>query len=191
MFIDYITLMLVNMAAGLVILAWFFLKGLGGPNERAWASGLAMVGLVALIAGFAMTFTWPIPKLEKVNLAWANAAYGETTVMLGILFLGAALAVARSWSLLPVTVYGCLAGIIGIVLGVRIGVLGLSQEPIMTAAGFVLTGLGGPLSLLVALAPERRRVRIITAIVLCIAAAIWLLTAILGYWAHLAMLSKV
>jgi putative membrane protein len=191
MFIDYITLMLVNMAAGLVILAWFFLKGLGGPNEKAWASGLAMVGLVALVAGFAMTFTWPIPKLEQVNLAWANVAFGETTVLLGILFLGAALAVSRSWSLVPVTVYACLAGVIGIVIGVRIAVLGLSQMPPMTAVGFILTGLGGPLSLAVALAPGRRTVRIITAVILCIAAALWLLTAILGYWGHLAMLSKV
>ena len=40
-------------------------------------------GLVATIAGFAMTFTSPIPKPFSM-------AYGEMSVLLGVLFLGAA-----------------------------------------------------------------------------------------------------
>jgi putative membrane protein len=187
---DYITLMLANMAAGLVILACFFLWGLGKPNEKSWAAGLAIVGLVAVVAGFHMTLTWPIPKLEKANLQWADAAFGETTVMLGVLFLGAALATARGWSLVPVTIYGAIAGGLAIVLGVRILDLGLSAKPPLTGAGFILTGLAGVASLWVALMPQRRLPKVVAAVLLIPAAGIWLLTVALGYWMHLEALSK-
>jgi putative membrane protein len=190
MFIDYITLLLVNMGAGLVILAWFFLRGFGSPGAKAWAPAFAMVGLVAFLAGLHMVFAWPITKWGDKNLQWANPAYGETSVMLGVLFLGAALAVARQWSLLPVTIYSLIAGFIGIFLGVRILSLGLSSAPILTGINFILTGLAGPLSLAVTLAPERRALRTAAAAVLHVAAAIWLVIACLGYWAHLDMLSK-
>ena len=188
--LDYITLMLTNMAAGLLILAGYFLWGLGKPNEKSWAPGLAIVGLVAVVAGFYMTFAWPIPKLEKMNLQWANPAYGETTVMLGVLFLGAALAAARGWSLVPVTIYGAIAGLIAILLGVRIIDLGLSAKPLLTAVGFILTGLAGLVSLWVALKPQGRLPRVVAAVLLVPAAGLWLLTAALAYWGHLEALSK-
>jgi putative membrane protein len=187
---DYITLMLVNMSAGLLILACYFLWGLGKPNEKSWAAGLAVVGLVAVVAGFHMTLTWPLPKLEKFNAQWANAAYGETTVLLGVLFLGAALAAARGWSLVPVTIYGAIAGGIAIVLGVRIIDLGLSNAPVMTGMGFILTGLAGVTSLGVALRPLRTAPKVVAALLLLPAAGLWLLTAGLAYWGHLEALSK-
>ena len=60
MFIDYITLMLINMAAGLVMLAFYVYLDLDRPNNQRWAPGFAMVGVVALITGLHMTFTWPL-----------------------------------------------------------------------------------------------------------------------------------
>jgi len=44
-FIDYLTLMLVNMAAGLIVLAFFLWRGLGSPGEKSWAAGFAVAGL--------------------------------------------------------------------------------------------------------------------------------------------------
>jgi putative membrane protein len=190
MFIVFITLLLVNMAAGLVILAIFFLKGLGSPGEKSWAPGLAMVGAVACAAGFYMAVTWPITKAGDVNLAWANPTYGEMSVLLGVLFLGAALAVAKEWSLLPVAIYGLLAGVVAMVLGVRIVMLGLSSSPPLTGAGFILTGLGGPLALAIVLAPGRTLLRRLATACLLAAAGLWLLVAVLAYWMHLAMWSK-
>ena len=190
MFIDYLTLMLVNMAAGLLILAWFFVRGFGGPDEKSWSPAFAMTGLVALVGGFYMVLTWPITQFGEHNLRWANAAYGETSVLLGILFLGAALSVSRNWSLLPVTIYACLAGAVAMYLGVCIYLRNLSNEPLLTATGFVLTGLAGPLSLAIILAPARKSLRWLTAACLVAACAIWLMTACLGYWGHLAMLSQ-
>jgi len=190
MFTDFITLMLVNMAAGLLILAIFLLKGFGSPGEKAWAPALGMVGLVGLAAGGYMALTWPIRNMGEHNLTWANPAFGEMSALLGILFLGAAVAVAKEWTLMPVAIYGVVAGIVAMVLGVRIFDVGLTQSPLMTAAGFLLTGLGGPLVLAVVLAPTRHFLRAATAICLVPAAGIWFMTAILGYWGHMEMFSK-
>jgi putative membrane protein len=189
--LDYVPLMLVNMAAGLLILAGFFLWGLGKPGEKSWTAGLAIVGLVAVVAGFHMIFTYPLPKTEKFNAQWADAAYGETTVMLGVVFLGAALSAARGWSLVPVTIYGAIAGAMGVILGVRILDLGLSAAPTLTAIGFILTGLAGPASLWVALAPQQRLPKVVASVLLLPAAALWILTAAMAYWGHLKMLSSV
>lgn len=36
MFIDYVSLMLINLAAGLALLAAYLYYGLGGSNKRRW-----------------------------------------------------------------------------------------------------------------------------------------------------------
>ncbi len=188
-FIDYLTLLLANMGAGLVVLAFFFLRGYGTANERPWASGLAMAGLVAFAGGLYMVLTWPITEMKGNDLRWADCAYGESTVLLGIAFLGAALTVSRGWSLVPVTIYATVAGGVAILLGVRIYDLGLSASPPMTAAGFILTGLAGPLSLWVTLARGRMLPKVLAAVVLLAAAGLWLFTAAMSYWGHLGALS--
>jgi putative membrane protein len=76
------------------------------------------------------------------------------------------------------------------VVGVRIIDVGLSQSPLMTGIGFLLTGLGGPLVMAVVLAPARHFLRGLTAVCLVPAAGIWLLTAVLGYWMHLELFAK-
>jgi putative membrane protein len=178
MFIDYLTLMLVNMAAGLLILAFFLWRGLGSPGEKSWAAGFAVAGLVALLTGLHMTFAWPITRAGDHNLTWTNPTYGEPSVLLGAAFLGAALVVARGWSLVPVAIYGLVAG------------LGLSAAPLLTGIGFIATGLGGPLVLAVVLATGQRWTRALAAVVLVAVAGLWLFTAAMGYWGHLAMLSQ-
>jgi putative membrane protein len=189
-FIDYITLLLVNMAAGLVILAVFLNRGLGSPNEKDWAPGLGIVGLVATLVGLHMALTWPIPQLPQVNLKFANPAFGETSVMLGVLFLGAALAVAKGWRLVPVGIYAAVAGAFAILIGMRIAILELTKYPIPTGIGFVFTGLAGIQTLLIVLRPGSRPLRIIAAFDLVVAAAIWSFVAGAGYWDHLEMWSK-
>lgn len=190
MFTDYIPLMLVNMAAGLVILAAFFWKAFGGPNERSWAPALAMVGLVAFATGCHMTLTWPVPKLEEINLAWANVAFGEMTVLFGALFLAAGLAVGKGWRLHGVGIFALIAGAAAVVVGVRIGDLGLSRTPQLTMVGFILTGAAGPLALLIILAPRVRALRVIAALGLLASAAIWLYIGLPAYWSHLERFSQ-
>ena len=134
--IDYVPLLLINMVSALVVLAFFLWWGLGREDTRHWAPAFGIPGLVATVAGFAMTFTWPIPEPFSM-------AYGEMSVLLGVLFLGATWAIARGWNLLPLGIYAFFAGWAAIVIGVRFIHLSLTPMPLVPGAGFILTGLGG------------------------------------------------
>jgi putative membrane protein len=58
MFIDYITLMLINMVAELVLLADFVYRGLDGANLKRWLPGFGLVGAIAPTS-LHMTLTSP------------------------------------------------------------------------------------------------------------------------------------
>ena len=104
MMIDYLTLMLINMAAGLFLLGCFVWRDLDTPEDFGrWVPAFAICGLVAAIGGFAITFTWPLPQPY-------NSAFGEMSVLLGVLWLGLALALAKKWELLPLAIYAVFAG---------------------------------------------------------------------------------
>ncbi len=176
--IDYVTILLINMSAGLVVLACFLWWGLNRPDNRNWAPAFGIVGLVGTVAGFAMTLTWPLPKPFSM-------AYGEMSVLFSVLFLGAAWALASGWRLLPLGVYAFLAGLAAIVLGVRIIHLSLVPGAIVPGAGFILTGLGGVGACFVLRKPEARGLRFVGVLVILAAAAIWIQTSVVAYWLHM------
>lgn len=181
--IDFLTLMLINMAAGLLVLAWYVARGLDDADQPKWAPAFAAPGLIALLNGLRVTWTWPLPGSY-------NTAFGETSVMLGILLLGAAWSLATNRDLLPLCAYAFVAGLTGILLGVRIFVLGMTLMPPLTALGFALTGSAGVFA---GVALRFRRcvlVRAAGALVLLAASAIWLLNGYAGYWDHLARFAK-
>jgi putative membrane protein len=177
-FIDYVSLMLINMAAGLVILALFISKDIDRENNQYWAPAFALPGIIAAVCGLAMVFSWPLPKPY-------NIAYGETSVMLGFLFLAAAWSIAKGWELFPLGIYAFFAGIAAVIIGLRISNLGLTLTPILSGVGFILTGSGGIFAEIIILNRHRKWLRIIGALVLLAAAIIWALTAYLEYWTHL------
>lgn len=176
--IDYVTWLLTNMVAGLAVLAFLLWWGLGREDTRHWAPAFGITGLVATVAGLAMTFTEPIPKPF-------STAYGEMSVFLGVLFLGAAWALARAWSLLPLGIYAFVAGLAAILMGVRFVHLSLTPMPLLPGAGFILTGLGGVGAGVVLRSPQTKALRLVGALVLLLAAGLWALTAGMGYWTHL------
>lgn len=178
MFIDYVSLMLVNMTGGLVILAIFLLKDIDNQNNQFWAPAFALPGFIAVISGFAMVFTWPLPSPY-------STAYGETSVLLGFLFLAAAWSLAKGWELFPLGIYAFFAGLVSVVIGVRIINLGLTQTPLMAGIGFILTGAGGIFAELVLLNRRKKWLRAIGSLVLLASAALWAMTAYLSYWFHL------
>ena len=180
MFHDYLTLLLINMTAGLVLLAAYVFLDLDGTNQKRWSPAFAMVGAVAALCGLHMAWTWPLPGSF-------NCAYGETSVLFGVLFLGAALALAKGWGLMPITIYAFFAGLAAVVVGIRIAHLDMTQAPGMAATGFILTGLGGMLAFVALQLKSSKAFRTIGAIVLLIAALIWLVTAVPGIWGHLSM----
>jgi putative membrane protein len=178
MFIDYVTLMLVNMAAGLVVLAFFVAFVVHKDDRRAWSPAFAITGLAATVCGFVMTFTWPIPQPY-------STAYGELSVMFGLLYLAAALSLARGWNLMPVGIYAVIAGAIAIVVGIRFIILGLSSAPVFTGVGFILTGSIGVLVPVLLCLKNVKAVRLLAALLPLAAAFIWAWTGALAYWLHL------
>ena len=182
MFIDYVPLMLVNMAAGLFLLACCLMKGFEAVPDKPWATGFLMPALIALGCGFHMIFNWPLPGSY-------NVAFGEMSVLLGILFLGASLSVAKGWDLGPVIMYGFFAGLAAIVIGIRIFILGMTREPLLSGIGFVLTGLSGvtiPLLYIV----RKQALRWLIIFFLISASLIWLRAGYMAFWSHLSDLSK-
>ncbi|MFA5424072.1 MAG: DUF981 domain-containing protein [Phycisphaerae bacterium] len=179
MFIDYVTLMLINMTAGLVVLAFFVCCGVHKLETRAWSPAFAIVGLNAAICGFVMTFTWPLPYPY-------NIAFGEMSVLFGLLYLAAALAIAKGWHLMPVGIYAFIAGAAAILVGVRIIDLGLTSKPVLSGIGFILTGSVGVLTPLLLYLKNVKAVRLLGALLPLAAAVIWAMTGFFAYWMHLA-----
>lgn len=179
MFVDYVSLLLLNMVAGFALLAVYVYKGLDDPLNRRWAPGFAMVGVVAFLFGAHMTMTWPVPGPY-------NSAFGEMSVLYGIIFLGAALAISQGWSLATVAGYAFFAGWAAVVLGARIINLKLTAAPTLSGIGFIVSGLGG-----ICAAPallwlrHDRGFRLLAALVLLAAAGVWAAVVCPGYWMHM------
>ena len=178
MFIDYVTIMLINMVGALVTLALFLWKGIDKEDKKNWASAFMIPGMVAVICGFAMTFTSPLPKPYSM-------IFGEMSVLLGVLFVGTAWSLAKSWNLLPLGVYAFFAGSVAILLGIRIIDLSLTKAPVLSGLGFILTGMGGVFAGFAIWQYKVKFLRIIGALVLLAASAIWALTGYLAYWSHM------
>ena len=179
MFIDYVSLMLINLAAGLALLAAYVYFGLGSSNQKRWIPGFGVVGAITLVTGLHMTFTWPIPGSF-------NIAFGETTALFGILFVGTSLTLAMGWELLTLGIYGFFAGLVSLVIGLRFINLGLTPIAVPAGIGFILVGLGGIFSALTLSPKAPRFLRVIGSIVLIVAALIFAFIGLSAYWAHLA-----
>ncbi len=189
MFVDFLTLMLINLTAGFFLLAHFAYRGLGKSEAedeyRGWAPGFALIGLIAVLTGLVMIFTWPLPGSN-------NIAFGENSTLFGGLFLATSLAFGRRLKLQSLAVFALLAGVVAIVVGARILDLGMTQHPALSAAGFILSGAGGVFAS-GALAFERVRAnrifRLGFALIMLATGVIWAVVAFDGYWSHLSSFS--
>ncbi|MFW6065360.1 MAG: DUF981 family protein [Planctomycetota bacterium] len=182
---DYITLLLVNMAAGLFIFAHYVLLGMGRVNQKGYVPAFAAVGLVAFCAGLYMTLTWPISE----PYSWANMAFGELSVLFGTTFLAGALTVAYSRYLLPVSLYAMFGGIAAIVLGAFIATEGLTNQPMLASTGFIFTAAAGALLPVVALCGRGVFVRVTESVVAAVAGVIWLIVGYGAFWQHMVNLT--
>ena len=182
MFIDYVALMLVNLAAGFLLLALHFIK-YQASDEAVLAPGFLVVGFVATVTGLAMIFSWPLPGSY-------NIPFGELSVLFGTLFLGGGIALLKAWNLTGLGVYAIVAGLAAVVVGVRILALKMTNEPLLSGIGYILSGLSGFLTLPAYAFKKSRTVRIIAAVVLLASAAIWAFTGFGSYWTHLQSFGK-
>lgn len=184
MFIDYVSLLLLNTMIGYFLLAYYVFSGLDDAEQTHWAPGFLMVGLISVVFGGIMSATWPIPG------AFSNA-YGEMSVLFGIVFLGAGAAMARGWRLTTVACYGFFAGIAAVIVGTRMIQLKMTPQPWLAGGGFILSGVVGILA-----APtlryfkSNRPVRVIASLVVVAAAILWATSVYPEYWIHMKMFGK-
>lgn len=181
MFIDFLTLLLANMTAGLAVFGWFLLRGLASEDNKAWAPAFAVPGLIALVFGGIITATWPLP-------GQFNIMYGEMSVLFGAVFLGAAWALARGWSLSPLSIVTLVAGLYAILIGQQI----LSEQLLpmkntISGMAFILTGAGGVLLGVVLCLKKAPLIRWAAAAVVLAAAFIWGAATCNAYRGHLRM----
>lgn len=183
MFIDYLTLLLVNMAAGFLLLGVYLYRGLDDPDQRRWAPAFIVIGLVAFLFGLHMTVTWPL-------VGSYNITFGETSVFFGALFLGAGLALALGWELRLVALYAMLPGVAAIFIGARVIDLSLTSNPMLSGLGFILSGIAGLFAFpALVLAQRFRLIRWLGIPVLAAAGLVWLFIGLGAYWTHLARFS--
>jgi putative membrane protein len=184
MFIDFLTLVMINLVAGTTLLAYYLWKGLDAEDQRPYAAAFGVTGLLSLILGLRLSFTWPLPGAY-------NVGYGDATTLFGVVFLATAISLAKGWDMLPVSIYGFFAGVDAVIVGLRIWSLQLGKEPLAAAVGFVLAGLGGVFSFpFLRWFRDNKLVRWIAILVLLATAAIWAVTFYASLWSHLASFSN-
>jgi putative membrane protein len=181
--IDFLTLLLVNMVAGLVLLAFYLYKGIVESNQKKWIPGFLITGFIALINGLWIIWHWPLPGSF-------NIAYGEMSVLFGTLFLGFAISIMKEWEIFSVTIYAIFAGLASITIGFRIINLHMTNEPMLAGIGFILSGLVAVLSYPTVIFKNIKALRLIVMVIILITAGIWAMTAYPAYWKHLADFSK-
>ena len=179
--IDYLAVMLVNMAAGLLLAAIFVVWGLGRPTARHFAPAVGVVGLVAMALGLHMSATWPL----KGGATWANTAYGEPSVLFGAVYLGAAWSLSVGRSIKWVSLYAVFAGVVSIVVGFTIWQQWLTKSPPMSTLGFVITGAGAILVPVAVFGQRIRALRVLAGVVLLVDSGVWAFTGIMAFIGHI------
>jgi putative membrane protein len=175
---------MINLVAGTVLLAFYLWRGIDEQDQRPYASAFFITGLVSLITGLQISFTWPLPGSY-------NVGYGDATTLFGVVFLGTAIALWQRWSLIPISLYAFFAAIDALIVGIRIWSLQLTKEPLISAIGFVLAGFSG-----LGVFPflmwfrENKIVRWIGILLLLGTALLWAITFYGSLWDHLASFSN-
>jgi putative membrane protein len=183
MFIDYTAIMLVGIATGFVLLADYLFRSPQAESRVPWAAGFFAVGLLGVLTSLPMVLTWPLPGSY-------NIAFGEPALFLSIAFLAAGMTLALRWEPLIPSIFGAFGGLIAVVVGLRIWGLGMTTEPALTGIGYLAAGLGGILTLPAIQFRQTRWLALLAAILLALAALIFLVIGYEAYWAHLVDFAK-
>ncbi len=182
MFVDYVALMLVNLVIAMALVTLYFAKYIN-ESPKVLAPGFLLTGFIGLVTGLHMIFRWPLPGSY-------NIAFGEVSVLYAALLLFVGIALLADWDLLSLGIFAVFAGVVAVVVGLRILNLKMTKEPLLAALGFVATGATGILSLPAYLTRKNPVVRYLAALAALGAAGIWAFTGYSSYWAHLESFAK-
>jgi putative membrane protein len=177
MFVDYLTIMLADLAAALFLFALYMVFFFEKDSKKV-VPGFLLTGGLGLVTGLAMILTWPLPGSS-------NILFGEPMVLLGAVFFVAGLCLQYGWNLLTVGIFAVGAGAVAILLGLKILAANLTKEPLIAGIGYILAGAAAVLSLPAIGFPKMKWIRWVAAAVAVVAAGIWVFTAFSSYWAHI------
>jgi putative membrane protein len=178
MHVNYITLMLISLSAGMFLVGTFLLRGLGTDEGRDWVPGFVAAGLILAITGLHMTLTWPVPGAY-------NIAFGEMALLFGALLLAMAGILVWGQNPLPLGILAVLAGIAAVVVGIRIMNLGMTLQPVVAGLGFIASGLVGILSVPAYAMRGLPQIRALAMILALLAGLLWAWMGYMAYWSHL------
>ncbi len=182
MFVDYVALMLINLVIAMVLVALYFAKYIN-ENPKVLAPGMLLSGFIGLATGLHMIFRWPLPSSY-------NIAFGELMVLYAALLTFTAIAFLADWDLLSIGIVAVLAGVVAIIVGVRVFNRGMTKEPIVAALGYIGAGVAGVLSLPAYLTRKNPVLRMLAALAALGSAIVWAITGYASYWAHLESFAK-
>lgn len=177
MHVNYIALMLINLAAGMFLLAYYVVRGLERPEGRGWIPAFALVGGLGLATGLHMVLVWPVPGAY-------NIVFGDMATWFAALLLAGVVALAVGWPLVPLGIVALLAGLAAIVVGIRIMDLGMTLQPTVAGLGFIVSGLAGVLALPVLVLRGLPQLRSVMVVLLVVAGLIWAFLGYMAYWSH-------
>lgn len=178
-FPDYLTIMLIDLAAGLLVLTLFLWK-LSKPKEYSrYTIGFFMTGFLGLITALPMVLMWPLPGSY-------NIAFGEPMLFFSVILLAIGFAIEKHWAFDSIVVFGVLGAIMSIVIGVQIYNLGMTNSPFAAMGGYVLTGLGGLIAAPLLYHPKNKGLLVTATVLFVLAALLWLYIGYSAYFVHLA-----
>ena len=175
---------MINLVAGTVLLAYYLWKGLDSEDQKPYAAAFGLTGLLSIILGLRISFTWPLPGSY-------NVGFGDTTTLFGVVFLGAAISLAKGWDLKPIALYAFFAGIDAVIVGIRTWSLQLGKEPLIASFGFILAGLGGLFAFpFFQWFRDNKTFRWVAILILLATATIWAISFYGALWNHMANFDK-
>lgn len=177
MYIDFLTMILLNSGIGFILLAFFLLYGWEKREAAKWMPGFLLTGSLNTLSGLMIVFTWPLPKSY-------NILYGELSVFSGILFLGLAFSLYWNWDFMTLGVYSFFTGILSFLMGIKILQAGITSNPQFSSGLFFTAGISGillfPLTLF-----NQKFIRLFSACFILISAFLFFVKAYGSYWNHI------
>lgn len=157
-FVDPLTVMLMGLASGTAIGAFYYFFSARGAYEqvRALVFPAAGVGMFDFISGFYMSFAWPFPG----TVAAYNMLFGDPLLLFGLFLMIAAVMGYKDPKKLHMGIFPFLVLFLGAyVLVGAYSIVQLSLESgndLITALGlYVFDGIGAVLSPIMYLNPEK------------------------------------
>ncbi|MDA8345475.1 MAG: DUF981 domain-containing protein [Thermaerobacter sp.] len=181
--IDYLAVMLVSVGVGLALLAFYLFFAPDESKRPTWGGAFLIIGLVLFFLALNIDLHWILPSSY-------NIAFGEPALLFATIYSVAGILLLMKQDLLGPAIIGFFAGIVPIVVGLRMMNMGMTSEPGLSGTGYILAGLGGMLTLPAIGYKNQKTIVYLAALVLIVAAVIFCYMGYGAFWSHLASFAK-